>query len=209
VFTGIIEALGRVRSLSGGVLTLDLDSKLGPDPVQIGESIAVNGCCLTVVSPLPLVAELTTEDTEITEGHGELAFDLSPETLSRTSLGSLKPGDHVNLERAMRADGRFGGHIVQGHVDATGEVVSVTPKENSTVFRFRVPSGAERYLIDKGSITVDGISLTVVKPEGGEFEAWIIPHTLTHTNLGARSAGDVVNLEFDAIARYVERLLRP
>lgn len=194
MFTGIIETLGRVRSLSEGRLIVETDAELGPDPVQIGESIAVNGCCLTVVGPEPRASSLW--------------FDLSPETLARTSLWSLGPGAHVNIERAMRADGRFGGHVVQGHVDATGEVVGMRPAENSTVMRFRVPSGAERYLIDKGSITVDGISLTVVGPEANEFDTWIIPHTLEHTNLKERAAGDRVNLEFDAIARYVERLLQ-
>ncbi len=195
MFTGIVEVLGRVRSLEAGVLIVELDQELGPDPVQIGESIAVNGCCLTVVPSGPRAPGLT------------LRFDLSPETLARTSLGILAPGAHVNLERAMRADGRFGGHIVQGHVDATGEVVGVSPSENSTVFRFRVPSGSERYLIDKGSITVDGISLTVVEPQGTEFDVWVVPHTLTATNLGERKSGDRVNLEFDALAKYVERLL--
>ncbi|HVT12798.1 MAG TPA: riboflavin synthase [Fimbriimonadaceae bacterium] len=190
MFTGIVESLGEVVGLDGGVLQVLPATALGPDPVRLGESIAVNGCCLTVVAIEPA-----------------LRFDLSPETLARTSLGALAPGRHVNLERAMRADGRFGGHIVQGHVDATGEVVSISPAENSTAFRFRVPPGSERYLIDKGSITVDGISLTVVKPEGNEFDAWIIPHTLANTNLGERAAGDRVNLEFDALARYVERLL--
>ncbi|HWA83760.1 MAG TPA: riboflavin synthase [Fimbriimonadaceae bacterium] len=191
MFTGIVESLGRVVGLDGGVLLVQPEQLLGPDPVTLGESIAVNGCCLTVVAVEP-----------------SLRFDLSPETIARTSLGSLSAGRHVNLERAMRADGRFGGHIVQGHVDATGEVVSLTPAENSTIVRFRVPPGSERYLIDKGSITVDGISLTVVKPEGNEFDAWIIPHTFAHTNLGERAAGDRVNLEFDALARYVERLLQ-
>lgn len=188
MFTGIVEALGRVRSLSDGVLVLDVDAPLGPDPVKEGESIAVNGCCLTVVG-------------------SELRFDLSPETLARTSLGDLVPGSIVNLERAMRADGRFGGHIVQGHVDATGEVACITPSDNSTIFRFRVAAGSEKYLIDKGSITVDGISLTVVEPNGREFDTWIIPHTLANTNLHERRVGDRVNLEFDALARYIERLL--
>ncbi len=188
MFTGIIEALGRVRSLASGVLVVEPDRELGPDPVQIGESVAVNGCCLTVVDKA-------------------LTFDLSPETLARTSLGGLKAGTHVNLERAMRADGRFGGHIVQGHVDGTGQVVSITPSDNSTIFRFRVPAGSEKYLIDKGSITIDGISLTVVEPSATEFDVWVIPHTLQSTNLDERKVGDRVNLEFDALARYVERLL--
>jgi riboflavin synthase len=193
VFTGIIEALGRVRSLADGLLIVDLDQSLGPDSVVEGESIAINGCCLTVVAPLDSL---------------ELRFDLSPETLSRTSLGQLATGSHVNIERAMRADGRFGGHIVQGHVDATGVLVSATPAGNSTVFRFQVPAGDERYLIDKGSVTIDGISLTVVKPEENEFDVWVIPHTIEQTNLGELKPGDRVNLEYDALARYVEKLLK-
>jgi riboflavin synthase len=197
VFTGLIEAQARVESNEGGVLVVEPDRELGPDPVQIGESVAVNGCCLTVVMSRGVADETPTG----------LKFELSPETLSRTALGSLAPDQHVNIERAMRADGRFGGHIVQGHVDATGEVVSVTPQDNSTVIRFRVPAGFERYLIDKGSVTIDGVSLTVVEPQGQEFDTWIIPHTLDHTNLKERKPGDRVNLEFDALAKYVERLL--
>jgi riboflavin synthase len=193
VFTGIIEALGRVRSLADGVLIVDLDRALGPDSVVEGESIAINGCCLTVVAPLDPLA---------------LRFDLSPETLSRTSLGQLNSGSNVNIERAMRADGRFGGHIVQGHVDSTGVLVSATPSGNSTIFRFQVPDGDDRYLIDKGSITVDGISLTVVQPDETGFDAWVIPHTLQNTNLGSLKVGDKVNLEYDALARYVEKLLK-
>ncbi|HTQ12002.1 MAG TPA: riboflavin synthase [Fimbriimonadaceae bacterium] len=196
MFTGIIEALGEIRSLNSGVLVLGLDRPLGPDPVSIGESIAVNGCCLTVVN------------LESGVSARELTFDLSPETVARTSFSQFAPGHHVNLERAMRADGRFGGHVVQGHVDTTGEVVSVTPAGNSTIIRFRVPEGSGRYLIDKGSISIDGISLTVVEPTEREFDTWIIPYTIVNTNLGERVPGDRVNLEFDAIARYVERLLQ-
>lgn len=186
MFTGIIEARGRVVSLTAGRLVVA--APLG-DEVAMGESVAVNGCCLTAVLIGP-----------------ELAFDLSPETLARTNLGAVSVGDAVNLERAMRADGRFGGHIVQGHVDATGEVAAVTPVEGATILRLRVAAGFERYLIDKGSVTVDGVSLTVVSPRGQEFEAWIIPHTLMETNLGDRRTGDRVNLEFDVLAKYVERL---
>ncbi len=205
MFTGIIEALGRIQQFELGSLMLQPDRPLGPDPVRLGESIAVNGCCLTVTAIAP-PATANASDREAPSP--ALRFDLSPETLARTSLGSLGVGAHVNLERAMRADGRFGGHIVQGHVDATGEVVSIRPSGNSTVLRFRVQQGSEKYLIDKGSITVDGISLTLVEPAGSEFDAWIIPHTLTNTNLGERKPGDRVNLEFDVLARYVERLLQ-
>lgn len=210
MFTGIIEALGKIRSLEDGRLLVEPDRILGPDPVQLGESIAINGCCLTVVDaagPRTSSAPGRDQDGRVPEGPRVLVFDLSPETLNRTSLGQLKPGDHVNIERAMRADGRFGGHIVQGHVDAAGKLVSMTRSGNSTVIRFQVPQGAERYLIDKGSITIDGISLTVVEPQGSEFDTWVIPHTLANTNLGERKAGDLVNLEYDAIARYVERLM--
>src|SRR5689334_14574895 len=139
MFTGIIEGVGQVRSMEAGVLLLDVLRGFESDPWKIGESVAVNGCCLTVVAA--------------SDG---LRFDLSPETLSRSSLGLLNAGSRVNLERAMRADGRFGGHIVQGHVDATGTVVSITPRENAAVFRFSAPPEFSRYLIDKGSITVDG-----------------------------------------------------
>jgi riboflavin synthase len=189
MFTGIIEGLGKVRSLSEGTLTVEVARGFENDPWKIGESVAINGCCLTVISA--------------TDG---LSFNLSPETLARTSLGALSSGSTVNLERAMRADGRFGGHIVQGHVDATGTVLSITPAENATIFRFQAPAEFDRYLIEKGSVTVDGISLTVVNLKDAAFDVWIIPHTLQETNLSERKPGDNVNLEFDLIAKYVERL---
>lgn len=190
MFTGIIEATGNVRSMDSGSLRLDLQGSLGDDPIKLGESIAVNGCCLTVVS-----------------AGSELGFDLSPETLARTTLGGLNPGSVVNLERAMRADRRLGGHLVQGHVDGTGSIVGITPTGGATVFRFRVQESGARYIIDKGSVALDGISLTVVDPEGSEFDTWIIPHTLAHTNLNNRVVGESVNVEFDVLARYAEKLL--
>jgi len=190
MFTGIIEGLGKVRSMENGVLLLQVARGFESEPWKIGESVAVNGCCLTIV-----------------DASNGLRFDLSPETLSRTSLGSLIDGSLVNIERAMRADGRFGGHIVQGHVDATGTVVSIMPNDNATVFRFQAPTEWIKYVIDKGSITIDGISLTVVNLRGNEFDAWIIPHTLQDTNLRGTKVGDKVNLEFDVIAKYVERLM--
>ncbi len=189
MFTGIIEGLGKARSLKDGVLLLDLASGFESEPWKLGESVAVNGCCLTIV--------------DFSNG---LRFDLSHETLKRTSLGALHSGSLVNLERAMRADGRFGGHIVQGHVDATGTVESITPKENATVFRFSAPKEFERYMIDKGSITIDGISLTIVDLRENQFDVWVVPHTLQETNLSERKSGDNVNLEFDLIAKYVERV---
>ena len=190
MFTGIIEGLGKVRSLENGVLLLDVVRGFDNEPSKIGESIAVNGCCLTVV-----------------DSSDGLRFDLSPETLSRTSLGSLQIGSIVNLERAMRADGRFGGHIVQGHVDTTGTILLITKKENATVFRFQTTSNWSKYLIDKGSITIDGISLTIVDPRESTFDVWVVPHTLQETNLSERKPIDSVNLEFDVIAKYVERIV--
>jgi len=189
MFTGIIEGLGKVRSLENGVLFVDIVRGFGKEPWKLGESVAVNGCCLTVV--------------DASDG---LRFDLSGETMSRTTLGSLPPGTTLNLERAMRADGRFGGHFVQGHVDATGKVLSVSPSSNATVFRFEAPAEGLTLMIDKGSITIDGISLTIVDLKGTTFDVWVVPHTMQETNLGERKAGDSVNLEFDVIAKYAERI---
>ncbi len=189
MFTGIVESLGEVAFLADGKLEVRAEPHFAPDGFAEGESVAVNGCCLTV---LP--------------GEG-LRFDLSPETLDRTSLGTLSPGARVNLERATVAGGRLGGHIVQGHVDATGLFEGSAAEGNSVVMRFRAPEGYGRYLIDKGSVAIEGVSLTVVRPEGDAFEVWVIPHTLERTNLGALKPGDRVNLEFDVLAKYVERLL--
>lgn len=190
MFTGIVQSTATVASLHGGRLVVNLPADAWPgDPITAGESVAVNGCCLTALDD------------------GGLAFDLSPETLDRTSLGRLAPGARVNLERAMTPSSRFGGHIVQGHVDATGELVAARSEGNSVVLRFRGPSS--RYLVDKGSVSVDGVSLTVVEPQGGEFDVWTIPFTLAHTTLGDLGPGDPVNLEYDEIAKWVERLVAP
>lgn len=191
MFTGIVQAVGSVVALEGGVLRVQAPNEFAPEGYEIGESIAVNGCCLTVIADA-----------------NEIRFDLSPETIHRSSLGDAQPGDRVNLERAMKANGALGGHIVQGHVDATGTVVSLTPNENAVIVRFQAPAEYDKYLIDKGSVTVDGISLTVVEPVDGAFDTWIIPHTLEVTSLGQKKPGDRVNLEFDVIARYVEKLLK-
>lgn len=192
MFTGIIQAVGTVRGFEGQTLRVSAPSGFAPDGYDLGESIAINGCCLTVI-----------------EAEGDIEFELSPETLDRTSLGAVGPGDPVNLERAMTANGRFGGHVVQGHVDATGEIVSITPSGDFVVLRVQAPTEYDRYLIDKGSVTVDGISLTVVEPTEGAFDVWLIPHTLDNTNLRAKKPGDRVNLEFDVIAKYVEKMLQP
>ncbi|MEJ5170924.1 MAG: riboflavin synthase, partial [Fimbriimonadales bacterium] len=161
-------------------------------PWTIGESVAVNGCCLTVV--------------DATDG---LRFDLSEETIRRTSFQRAKPGSLANLERAMGEGDRFGGHIVQGHVDATGEILSIQKTDLAWIFRFQAPAEYDRYLIDKGSVCVDGISLTVVEPKVGAFDVWVIPHTFEVTNFRAAKPGDLVNLEFDVIAKYLEKLAQP
>ena len=188
MFTGIVERLGTLIEVSPQLLRVSITDN--PGDWVLGESVSVNGCCLTVVAFDPY-----------------LQFDLSPETWRRTAFNRLREGDIVNLERAMRPIDRFGGHIVQGHVDATGTLAGVTEVETGQVFRFQVPSDEDRYLIDKGSITIDGISLTVVGPHSGAFDVWVIPHTLSHTNLSTLKPGDAVNIEFDVIARQLERLL--
>lgn len=197
MFTGLIQGVGSLAKLEGGRLQITQTTWIHPeDPLTIGESIAVNGCCLTLESTGP-----------------DLCFTLSEETLRRTALAELKVGTAVNLERAMSARDRFGGHIVQGHVDAIGTALRAREEGNSIVWSFSAPSEYARYLIDKGSVAVDGISLTVVSPHlsGGqtEFDVWVIPHTLAHTNLQVMTPGQSVNLEFDVLAKYVAQLVKP
>ncbi len=194
MFTGLVEELGQVVSLeqspSGGVhLTLRAPS-ISPE-AQLGDSVAVNGCCLTVAA----------------KQDGLLRFDLLQETLARTSLGGVQPGGSVNLERALAAGGRLGGHFVQGHVDCTAEILALEHKGADVRFEVALPDAGARYLVEKGSIAVDGISLTVAELRKGSFVLWIIPHTLEHTNLGGRRVGEKVNLEYDLLAKYVERML--
>ena len=184
VFTGIVEELGSVRAREGAKLTISASTVL--EDSGIGASIAVNGCCLTVVE----------------KGADWWVADVSEETYSRTSLGSLQPGDRVNLERPMQANGRFGGHIVLGHVDAVGEVVTPAPR-----LVVRIPRDLMRYVVEKGSCTVDGISLTVFNLTDDTFEVAVIPHTAEVTTLGHRPAGSRVNIEIDVLAKHVERLL--
>jgi riboflavin synthase len=194
MFTGIVEELGRVRAItpvSGGA-RIEIDATTVLDDATIGASIAVNGCCLTVV--------------ELGDGHW--AADAVVETLARTNLGDLAPGDPVNLERPVRLDDRLGGHLVQGHVDGTGVVRSRAPQpDGSELFTFAAPEAVLRYVVHKGSITVDGISLTVAAVTDDGFQVAVIPHTLAVTTLGARVVEARVNLEVDLIAKYVERLL--
>jgi riboflavin synthase len=188
MFTGIIEELGTVVSREGGRLRIGATTVL--QDVVLGASIAVNGCCLTAV----------TWDT----GEGWWEADLSDETLLRTNLGRLRPGDPVNLERPVRLEDRLGGHLVQGHVDTVGELVAPVPD-----LQVRMHPELLRYVVEKGSITVDGISLTVVKPLDDGFTVAVIPHTAQVTTLGSKGPGDTVNLEVDVMAKYAERLLAP
>jgi riboflavin synthase len=188
MFTGIVEELGTVLEREGDRLRVGAHEVL--DGARIGDSTAVNGCCLTVVA---LDAEA-----------GWWEADVSDETWSRTNLGALHPGDPVNLERPVRLSDRLGGHLVQGHVDAVGEVVRPAPD-----LQVRAPEPLLRYLVEKGSITVDGISLTVVDVLPDGFTVAVIPHTAAVTTLGVRRPGDTVNLEADVIAKYTERLLEP
>ncbi|MBL8048772.1 MAG: riboflavin synthase [Chthonomonas sp.] len=188
MFTGLVQALGTVRSFDGGRLAVDASWPSDYEPLATGESVAVNGCCLTTIVP------------------GDLIFELSPETIARTAAEKLVVRASVNLERALRVGDRMGGHWVQGHVDGVGEIIAVESRGGHFEYRFAVPSGGERYLIDKGSIAIDGISLTVVSPVGQEFSVWVIPHTRAYTNLANAKVGDRVNLEYDLVAKYVERL---
>jgi riboflavin synthase len=186
MFTGIVEELGSVATGSGSRVRITAERVLVD--TEIGDSIAVNGCCLTVVDLGPNWWEA----------------DVSDETLRRTSLGALSEGSPVNLERALRLADRVGGHLVQGHVDAVGMVVEPVPD-----LRVQIPSPLVRYLVEKGSVTVDGVSLTVVEVFADGFSAAIIPHTSAVTTLGIRGAGDTVNIEVDVMAKQVERLLHP
>lgn len=195
MFTGIIEELGTVESLTLGRESAVLRVR-GPQVLTDatpGASIAVNGVCLTVVD----------HDDE------SFSVDVMAETLRRSSLGALRPGSRVNLERAMAASGRLGGHIVQGHVDATGEIVAREPGDHREVVTIALPDAVARYVVEKGSIAVDGISLTVASVAPGRFTVSLIPTTLALTTLGSARVGDPVNLEVDVLAKYVERLLAP
>jgi riboflavin synthase len=193
MFTGIVEELGTVVALEdqGDAVRLTVNGPLVTVDARAGDSISVNGCCLTVV---------TTSD-------GDFTADVMHETLSKTSLGAFEAGTKVNLERAVTPTTRLGGHIVQGHVDGTGTVVSRTPSEHWEVVEISLPGDFERYLVDKGSITVDGISLTVVEVRDASFTVSLIPETLARTTLGFKQPGDVVNLEVDVIAKYVEKMV--
>ena len=199
MFTGLVEEKGTVTALDqlGDAVRLTIRGPLVTTDAAHGDSISVNGCCLTVAA---------------LDGDG-FSADVMAESLTRTSLGDLEPGSEVNLERAMAAGDRMGGHIVQGHVDGTGRLIDRSPSDHWELVRFALPADLARYLVEKGSITVDGVSLTVVEvvdaAPGGDawFSVSLIPTTLTDTTLGSRMPGDRVNLEVDVLAKYVERLL--
>ena len=194
MFTGIIETTGRLERVTqqgGGTrLTLAVDRVL--PRLALGESIAVNGACLTVTS-----------------GSGRrFTVDVSPETLRRTTIGALARGARVNLERALRVGDRLGGHIVQGHVDGVGKLDAITPDGDWVLYRFRAPKPIWPYLVEKGSIAVDGVSLTVFRCQEGRFQVALIPHTLRQTTLADRVPGNQVNLEADVLLKHIEALLR-
>ncbi|MGK5444497.1 riboflavin synthase [Micromonospora sp. URMC 105] len=194
MFTGIVEELGevlRVTDTGGDSALVAVRGPLVTSDARHGDSIAVNGVCLTVVEA----------------ADGVFTADVMGETLRRSALGALRVGDPVNLERAAALNSRLGGHIVQGHVDGVGEIVAREPAEQWETVRFRLPAELARYVVEKGSITIDGVSLTVAAVGDDWFTVGLIPTTLKLTTLGAKSVGDPVNLEVDVLAKYVERLL--
>lgn len=192
MFTGLIEACGIVRSVEphGDQARLSIALPFSAE-LALGESVAINGCCLTVVAIDPAGAE----------------FDVLTQTLQVTSLGDLQEGSKVNLERAIRAGDRFGGHFVQGHVDTTGEILALEPSGQDHKLEIKLPEEIAHLSIDKGSIAIDGISLTIADLEGAIARMWIIPHTFEQTNLCSRAVGDRVNLEADLLAKHVAKQL--
>ncbi len=186
MFTGIIESLGTVKKISKTQITIN--AKL--DDIKIGDSICVSGVCLTVSTLYPLPSTLYL-----------LTFDISEETFKKTNLGELKIGSIVNLERALKSDGRLGGHFVTGHIDAVGKIISQFP--NFQIWKFGNPENLSKYIVEKGSVAVDGISLTVVEKKTNSFSVAIIPHTLKNTTLGIKKVGDTVNIETDILAKYI------
>jgi riboflavin synthase len=193
MFTGLVEETGTVVEIAveehSGRLTV-IAPTVHQD-ARLGDSISVNGCCLTVIA----------------QNADHLTFDVVPETMRRTDLGELETGDIVNLERPLAVGARLGGHFVQGHIDGVGTVLAVTPEENAVVVEIGVPEPLRRYIVEKGSIAVDGVSLTVAAARPESFTVWTIPHTRAITTLGQRGVGDHVNLECDLLGKYIERLL--
>jgi riboflavin synthase len=195
MFTGIIRERGRVAGLDGGdgVRHLRIEAPATALALSVGDSISVDGCCLTA--------------TEVADG--QFAVTAVPETISRTTLGALASGDEVNLETATRAGEPLGGHYVQGHVDGVGQIESIEPEEEGARMRISAPPELLRYCVEKGSIAVGGVSLTISALDDGAFEVALVPHTLEETTLGRAQRGDGVNLEVDILAKYVEKLVHP
>ena len=193
MFTGIVEEIGKVqnirKNIKSSVIVIE-GNKIFED-IHVGDSIAVNGVCLTV----------TTFNNNIFEA------DIMNETLNRSSLGRLKNGSYVNLERAMSANGRFGGHIVSGHIDGTGKIVKIEKDDNAIWYTISVEEKLMKYIVEKGSVAIDGISLTVAKVHAKDFSVSIIPHTVKETILSHKSVGDIVNIENDVIGKYVEKFI--
>jgi riboflavin synthase len=193
LFTGIIEDLGTVQAIKqsrdGAIITIRTALPVGR--IAIGESIAVSGCCLTVVR----------------KARGTIAMDVSAETLRRTILGALKPGDRVNLERCLTLGKLIGGHLVSGHVDGVGRIVSIEPEGDSRLFTFEAGAREMGYLVEKGSVAIDGVSLTVFGIRGRRFKVALIPHTLKMTTLGHKGPGAAVNVESDMLVKYVDRIM--
>jgi riboflavin synthase len=193
MFTGIVEERGRVGAFTQGARawTLEIEADVVLGGLAEGDSIAINGCCLTAAR----------------FGGGRMSFDVLEETRRVTNFNALVPGSGVNLERSLRFDGKVGGHFVTGHVDGVGVIEVFEARGADYYLRVRAPAGSARYLIHKGSIAIDGISLTIAEVAADVFAVWLIPHTLAVTNLRERKVGEVVNLEFDLLGKYVERML--
>ena len=195
MFTGIVEETGKVVSFdeSDNAWRLILEAYEVTKDLQLGDSVAVNGCCLTAVA----------------FSENRIEFDLLEESVRLTSIGGVGAGGKVNLERALLPSTRMGGHFVSGHVDGTGVIEAIEPRGKDFYFRIKPPAESLRYIVHKGCITVDGISLTVAEVDGSGFAIWLIPHTMEVTNLHTKEVGDLVNLEYDLIAKYVEKLFSP
>ena len=193
MFTGLIEEVGSVIAVRAGDrgTQLQIAAPRIAKEIRTGDSVAVNGCCLTLSS----------------QGGDQLTFDLLEETVGRTNLKGLRPAMPVNLERALSAEGRFGGHLIQGHIDCTSPILAFEQRAGDHRLEVRLPADFARYVVSKGSIAMNGISLTIAEVLPKSFVVWIIPHTKRHTNLDRAKPGDLVNLEFDILAKYVERML--